>query len=126
METPKTDSPNTSFWSKRIGRVGRGPFFLAYVLIFLPILATYFLGEHFILGALFGLVWIAWIIWIALLCVARLHDCGTSAWYGIKVLVCFAVPVLLLVLFFWKGESKPNKYGLQPSGTFRDTFTFWK
>jgi uncharacterized membrane protein YhaH (DUF805 family) len=112
-----------SFSGGRIGRVSRAPFFLAYIFIFLPLIATIYLNVP---AALFGLVYIAWIIWFAFLCVARLHDCGTSAWYGIKVIACFALPILILILFVWKGESKPNDYGTEPSGKFTDVFTFWK
>ena len=49
----------------------------------------------------------------------RLHDTGKSGWWQLISLIPFIGGIILLILFVFKGEEGPNKYG--PAGVTETT-----
>ena len=94
------------------GRATRSQYW--YFVLFTVIIA-------FVLGFIDGLIFktqvlslifnLAIIIPSIALGVRRLHDLGKSGWWYLLVLIPIVGPIVLLIWFCTKGETKKNQYG---------------
>lgn len=96
------------------GRINRGQFWVAEVVIFATIMATVFVLE--LIGELIGEAWVFFILlvicafWSNLaILTKRCHDCNWSG--GWTLLVIFLFPLGHLFLGCWPGTQGRNRFG---------------
>lgn len=113
----------TDYLGITIPRLNRRSFFLtilASMFLFVAIglavdaLLRGLLGIHTSNGepsALFVPSIVLWWVYAPFCAVKRLHDANTSGWWLLLGLVPFVNILLLVRLFFGKGDASANKYG---------------
>lgn len=101
------------------GRLGRAPYFLAFMLA--SLVPAFFLYRFLLLPqggsgsqmweGLFGIAFLATIWANGALGIKRLHDVGQPAIYAISLFIPVISIVAFVALCLFPGDPGPNKYG---------------
>lgn len=89
------------------GRIGRGEYWISYLIYYLYCLPMNLIEEDNISGG-FALIWLMLLIPMSWMLIAqgakRCHDLGNSGWFQL-------IPFYGLWMLFAAGDSMPNQYG---------------
>jgi len=98
-----------------LGILFAGLTFLLSVMVIYALFSDSYSGELALLGGIIlVLVYIAYLTFLLSLHVRRFHDKGESGWRVFLFLVPLLNLIILLTLFFEKGQEENNKYGEDP------------
>lgn len=109
------------------GRIGRRQYWVALVLILLPMIITGSLAAMVAVssGQRLLYIWLVLLVmsfipllWASLaVTVKRCHDLNWSGWWGLLSLVPYLGALVVVTLGFLRGTRGPNEYGQEPRVT---------
>lgn len=117
---PKKKSIGLSYFSEIFkGRLGRGDFFLASILLsILTAVVSMFFKGAFVLRPIMMLVNLISMVIGFSLAARRAHDLEWSGWITILLLIPVVNIFVALLLLFMPGSKGSNRFGKQEQGEF--------
>ena len=95
------------------GRISRGPFWLAYLIVVPATLALMlFIEASANNNTVLTLIAFALYFWIAIcITVKRLHDIDATGWFSIPIVL---IPIAVILVGSFPGTVGPNRFGPDP------------